>query len=166
LAARFVGRWKLIDAKGVTSSYLTVTESSAKRDHADALAKWVVAGHEARFFRSRQVPRRQEPWLSVSKRFAARRAGRLPGVPRPLVLAAAVSARRSRDDTGQAKHGPGTAHDPRHRRRLPLRGGRWLIIVSARPAGRSRQVIIVAAARTAGNRLVGESLIIVRSVFP
>jgi hypothetical protein len=51
LELSFVGRWKLVNDKGVTSSYLTVTSSfDAKRDHApNAPGKWEVVGNEARF---------------------------------------------------------------------------------------------------------------------
>lgn len=46
---RFVGRWKLVDEKGVVSSFLTVTKSGAMRDHApDSPGTWEVVGNEAR----------------------------------------------------------------------------------------------------------------------
>jgi hypothetical protein len=50
-AASFVGRWKLVNDKGVVSSYLTVTKTVAKRDHALGSPgdKWEVVGKEARF---------------------------------------------------------------------------------------------------------------------
>jgi predicted Zn finger-like uncharacterized protein len=45
----FVGRWKLVNDKGVVSSYLTVTPTGAKRDHApDHPGTWEVVGKEAR----------------------------------------------------------------------------------------------------------------------
>ena len=40
--ALFIGRWKLVDAKGTPSSYLTVTPSGAKRDHAPAPGTLVI----------------------------------------------------------------------------------------------------------------------------
>jgi hypothetical protein len=50
-ATHFVGRWKLVDDKGVPSSYLTVTRDfKAMRDHArDYPGTWEVVGNEARF---------------------------------------------------------------------------------------------------------------------
>lgn len=51
LAAKrpFLGRWKLVDQKGVVSSFVTVTNSSAKRDHAPEFpGVWEVIGNEAR----------------------------------------------------------------------------------------------------------------------
>jgi hypothetical protein len=49
--SHFVGRWKLVDDKGVPSSYLTVTRDfKAMRDHArDYPGTWEVVGNEARF---------------------------------------------------------------------------------------------------------------------
>jgi hypothetical protein len=50
MQSRFVGRWKLVNDKGEASSYLTVTDSGAKRDHApDSPGTWEVVGNEARF---------------------------------------------------------------------------------------------------------------------
>jgi hypothetical protein len=47
---QFLGRWQLVDEKGVASSFLTVTRSGARRDHApDSPGKWEVVGKEARF---------------------------------------------------------------------------------------------------------------------
>jgi hypothetical protein len=48
---QFVGRWKLVNDKGVVGSYLTVTSSfSARRDHVpDFPGRWEVVGKEARF---------------------------------------------------------------------------------------------------------------------
>jgi hypothetical protein len=46
----FVGRWKLVNDKGVVSSFLNVTTTGAMRDHApDYPGKWEVVGNEARF---------------------------------------------------------------------------------------------------------------------
>jgi TolA-binding protein len=47
----FVGRWKLVNDKGVPSSYLTVTSDfTALRDHArNYPGRWEVVGNEARF---------------------------------------------------------------------------------------------------------------------
>lgn len=45
----FIGRWKMINDKGVTASYLTVTALSAERDHVRGVpAKWEVVGKDAR----------------------------------------------------------------------------------------------------------------------
>jgi hypothetical protein len=46
----FVGRWRIVDEKGVTSCYFTLTGSfEAKKSHApDVTAKWEVVGVEAR----------------------------------------------------------------------------------------------------------------------
>lgn len=49
-ANQFVGRWQLVNDKGVVSSYLTITSSfSAKRDHApNSPGQWEIVGKEAR----------------------------------------------------------------------------------------------------------------------
>jgi hypothetical protein len=48
--ARFIGHWKLVNNKGIVSSYLTVAESGAKRHHApNSPGTWEVVGNEARF---------------------------------------------------------------------------------------------------------------------
>jgi hypothetical protein len=48
-AALFMGRWSLVNDKGVVSSSLTLTKFGAKRDHAPNYpGTWVVVGREAR----------------------------------------------------------------------------------------------------------------------
>jgi hypothetical protein len=49
--AGFVGRWKLVNDKGVVSAYLTVTTIGATRDHVPASSgdSWEVVGNQARF---------------------------------------------------------------------------------------------------------------------
>lgn len=49
-ASQFVGRWRIVDDKGVTACYFTLTgDFAAKKSHApDVTAKWEVVGTEAR----------------------------------------------------------------------------------------------------------------------
>lgn len=47
---QFLGRWRFVNERGVTASYLTVNaDHTAKKDHApDTPGKWEIAGNEAR----------------------------------------------------------------------------------------------------------------------
>jgi hypothetical protein len=48
-ARDFVGRWRIVDDKGVTSCYFTLSASAAKKSHAPKVtAKWELVGKEAR----------------------------------------------------------------------------------------------------------------------
>jgi hypothetical protein len=48
--APFLGRWKLVNDRGIASSYLTVTESGAEREHAPhSPCTWKVVDREMRF---------------------------------------------------------------------------------------------------------------------
>ena len=48
--ALFLGSWKLVNDRGIASSYLTVTESGAEREHAPhSPGTWKVVDREMRF---------------------------------------------------------------------------------------------------------------------
>jgi hypothetical protein len=64
----------------------------------------------------------------------------------------------SRGYTGQAKHAPDASHYPGQRRSLAPPGCR-LITFAAQSARRTRSIVIIAAAQTAGSRLIGETLV-------
>jgi hypothetical protein len=64
-ASRFVGRWRLVNDKGVAAAYFTLTPSRrAKKDHVpDATATWEIVGNDGRITWSdgwRDVLRAQE----------------------------------------------------------------------------------------------------------